>query len=144
MPNIQRLFKLNWHEFFFFIRASLLTVFCSLIIFITPKRFIFRRLGEKGIESSFEATQWSLDETLQVEKAVRRAVRYLPWRTKCFAQAIAAKRLLQKKKIPSTIYLGVAKRGEDKMIAHAWLRSGNRIVTGKEEVSKFTPILFFT
>lgn len=75
---------------------------------------------------------------------MRRAIRFLPMKIKCFSRAITAKRILEKQSIPSTIYFGVAKDGNSKLIAHAWLRCGNIIVTGKEEMGRFTPVMFFT
>ena len=142
--KVQRFFELNRAERSLFIQAFLLSIIYSFYILIVPKRIIFKWLGNKGVESSFEPISETLSEIFQVEKSIRRAVRYLPWKTKCFAQAISAKRLLQQKNISSTIYLGVAKKEKDRMIAHAWLRCGNRIVTGKEEMKNFTPVLCFS
>jgi hypothetical protein len=42
---------------------------------------------------------------------------------------MTARKLLMKKHISSTLYLGVGK-DNDQMIAHAWLRCGNMYVTG--------------
>lgn len=145
MPlHVQKFFKLNRTERLLFIQAYFLSLFYSFYVELIPKRIIFKRLGDKDVETSFEPIEGELNEVLQVEKAIRRVVRFLPWTTKCFARAITAKRILQHKQIPSTIYLGVAKEGSNKMIAHAWLRCGNIIVTGKEEMKKFTPIIYFS
>jgi len=145
MPlHVQRFFKLNRAERLLFIQAYFLIIIYSLYIVFTPKRIVFKSLGLKGVESSFDNINGTTDEISQIEKSIRRAVNFLPWTTKCFARAITAKRILQRKQIPSTIYLGVAKEGGNKMIAHAWLRCGNIIVTGKEEMKKFTPIIYFS
>lgn len=142
--KVQRFFGINRTDRKLFIQASILSIKYSLYIFLIPKRHIFKKLGEKGVESMFTPTENELIEILQVSKAIRRAVRYLPGKTKCFAQAISAKKMLKQHKIPSTIYFGVAKEGNGKMIAHAWLCAGNITVTGKEEMNRFTPVLFFT
>jgi len=46
--------------------------------------------------------------------------------------------------ISSTLYIGVGKDEERKLTAHAWLRCGPFIVTGKEEMKRFTPVAFFS
>ena len=144
MPaKILRFFGLSRSEQLLFLKAYFLVLFYSTYVVFVPKRLIFKRLGEKGIESEYQPDKSSLTEIQKVEKAVRRAIRCLPWRSKCFSRAIAAKRILKQKRIPSTIYLGVAKE-DDKVIAHAWLRAGNIIVTGREEMKKFNPVLFYT
>ncbi len=115
-----------------------------MLVSMFPMRLYIEWLGEKGQESSFSAIEGKSTEILLVEKTMRRIVRYLPWRPKCLSRAITAKILLNRRGIPSTIYLGVAKDSNIKMVAHAWLRCGNIIVSGKEEMQKFTPVVFFT
>ena len=51
------------------------------------------------------------------------------WESKCLVRALTAQRLLKKKGIPSTMYLG-CKMEEGNMVAHAWLRVGKLYVTG--------------
>ena len=62
--------------------------------------------------------------------AVRTMARRTPWNSNCLAQAIAAKRMLRRRRIACTLYLGLAKDAKDELAAHAWLRCGNRILTG--------------
>ncbi len=139
-----KFFKLQRAERSFFVRAYFLGVVYGIYVLVFPKRIIFKRLGLKGVESEFELLAEQRKIVLLLEKTMRRVVRFLPLRVKCFARALTAKRILKKHYIPSTIYLGVAKEGSNKLIAHAWLRCGDIIVTGKEEMAKFKTILFFT
>ena len=46
--------------------------------------------------------------------------------------AMAGKKILDRRGIPSTLYLGLAKDEECGLKAHAWLRTGPMIVTGAE------------
>jgi hypothetical protein len=66
-----------------------------------------------------------------------------PWESNCLAQAIAAKRMLQQFEIPSTLYLGVARKDSEELEAHAWLRSGTVVVTGARERVRFTVVSTF-
>lgn len=51
------------------------------------------------------------------------------WESKCLVRALTAQKLLKYYKVPTTLYLGVLTE-DGKMLAHAWLRAGNYIVTG--------------
>ena len=46
-------------------------------------------------------------------------------------------KMLERRKIESTLYLGTAKDENGKMIAHAWLRSGPFYITGAEGMERF-------
>lgn len=67
---------------------------------------------------------------LKVAYAVNRVCNRTRWESKCLVRALTAQRLLRKKKIPSTLYLGCGLDDEGNMIAHAWLRCGRIYVTG--------------
>lgn len=62
----------------------------------------------------------------------------LPWCGNCLAQAIAAKRYLNRKRIRSTLFLGVG-RGTHQTSnlkafeAHAWVESAGRVLTGRSD-----------
>ena len=49
-------------------------------------------------------------------------------------------KMLERRNIESTLYLGTAKDLNGKLIAHAWLRSGPLYITGKEGMEKFTEV----
>ncbi len=65
------------------------------------------------------------------------AARYLPWRSDCLPQAMAAQRWLEAKGIPSEIKVGVELPEDGQFGAHAWLVQGDDIVTGGD-VARFT------
>jgi hypothetical protein len=71
---------------------------------------------------------------------VATASRHLPWNCTCLVQAMAGKAMLKRRGVPSTLYLGVAKDGETRLQAHAWLRCGARILTGWQEMERFKVI----
>lgn len=53
--------------------------------------------------------------------------------------------MLKRRKIPSTLYLGLAKdeKKKDKLRAHAWLRCGSVILAGEREIDRFVVISTF-
>lgn len=144
IDKVIRFFRISSLEQKLFVQAFFICVYIRLVVFALPMRWYAKRLGVKGQESSFQFNDDKQNEIKQVAKAIRRAVKYLPGKTKCLTRAIAAKILLSRMRIASTLYLGVAKEGGDKLIAHAWLRCGSEIITGKEEMGRFTVVAFFT
>ncbi len=58
--------------------------------------------------------------TFWVATWVSKWAHYVPWRAKCFEQAIASKIMLRRRGYASLLHLGV-KRENDHLIAHAWL-----------------------
>jgi hypothetical protein len=107
-----------------------------LIVLFKLKKFSFI-LGKHMEESTFIHSEQNKEILFQIGLAVRRASRVVPWRCKCYEQGIAAKVMLQKRGIESTIYFGVAKDEEEKLKAHAWVRSGVTIVCGKSGMNNF-------
>ncbi len=75
-----------------------------------------------------------------VNIAFSRANRYVSWRSKCYEQAIAAKMILRGYGLESTLYYGVAKDAGGQLLAHAWLRCGDYIVTGRMGMDQFTVV----
>jgi hypothetical protein len=68
----------------------------------------------------------------------------LPWQVKCLAQAVSAKWMLQRRGLPSTLYLGVDHGQEKWLEAHAWLCCGAEIITGERQHERFRVMASFT
>lgn len=100
-----------------------------LIRFFSQKR-LERTWGILGEESSTNQKPWQNSYCILVARNVNRVAGNTPWESKCLVRALTARKLLMKKNIPCTLYLGVGKDEDGKMIAHAWLRAGKIFVTG--------------
>ena len=145
MPSlIVRFFRKNRSERQLFLLTYLTTTSFCLLLALIPKKCILKRIGVLSVESDFEISPDYQVLASQISKAIRRTVRFTPWKITCLARAISAKYLLKRRGVVSTLYLGVAKDGSDRLIAHAWLRCGSQIITGKEEMNRFTVVGFFT
>jgi len=94
-----------------------------------PMKKLQPRFGVAGEESAKEASEEAYQYARLVGVRVARSASKTPWESKCLVRALTAQKLLKKKKIESTMYLGV-KKEEGKMVAHAWLRVGTLYVTG--------------
>ncbi|WP_219375252.1 lasso peptide biosynthesis B2 protein [Bacillus mycoides] len=80
------------------------------------------------------------DTLKKVSEAISIMSRYTFWESQCLVKAIAGMKMLEKRHIESTLYLGTAKDSHRELIAHAWLRSGSFYVTGSEGMEKFTVV----
>lgn len=107
-----------------------------LILFFKLKHFSFL-LGKPHLESSDEPVKNTKKTLSDIGLAIQRASRFVPWRCKCYEQAVAVKIMLNNRNIQSTMYYGVFKDENNELKAHAWVRSGNEIVTGKKGIHKF-------
>jgi len=142
--KLNRFFQIYHSERSLFLKAGFIGTYFSIIISLLPFKWYSRWLGVKGAVATTKTNTELILMVKKIEKAMLRVKRYFPWRIKCLARALTAKYLLKNRNIPSTIYLGVAKENPDKIIAHAWLQCMDITVTGKEEKSKFAPLVFFT
>jgi len=132
--------KVNAKDTWLFVRAVFWTGIARiLIVFIKLKRFSFI-LGEHMKETPETTASENLELLKAVGLAINRASRVVPWRCKCYEQAIAAKVILRGYGIKTTMYYGVAKDPDKKLIAHAWVRCGDYIVTGRKGMKRFTVV----
>jgi hypothetical protein len=135
LPKVEK--QLFWE-------ALVLVFKTRLIIAFYPIRKYSVWLGIQNAESAMENNESFDDELLRIKKAVNRSSKYLLFKRKCLVEAMVAKQLLDKRGIASTIYFGVAKNDKKKLIAHAWLRCGNQVITGKKEMCRFTKVSCFS
>ncbi|CAG9613449.1 hypothetical protein BACCIP111899_02664 [Bacillus rhizoplanae] len=97
-------------------------------------------LGDHMNETPFTHIQLHREVLKNVSHAIHIMSRYTFWESQCLVKAIAGMKMLEKRQIESTLYLGTAKDDNEKLIAHAWLRSGPFYVTGSEGMEKFTVV----
>lgn len=76
----------------------------------------------------------------RVANAIARAGSRVPWRSDCLVQALAARRWLAREGLRSDLFVGVRGTTSNAVEAHAWLKCGDRVVTGGD-VSGFTPLV---
>jgi hypothetical protein len=114
-----------------------------LVILILPFCWVAPYLGQRMTESSLDDLPDNPHQLKQIAWAVNTISRYTPWQSKCLVQAMAAKRMLQSRKIVSTLYLGVTRSNPKVLEAHAWLRSGSIYLTGGQGHKHFTVVAMF-
>jgi hypothetical protein len=128
-------------DYILFVEAWFLLHLAKLIILLIPFKKIASRIGRLNVESTHDLQ--SIEGPLKIANAIRRASRYTLHKSKCYDQALTAKALLGQLGLPATIYFGLAKDTESQLSAHAWVRCGSQIVTGKAGMERFTIIACF-
>jgi len=137
--------RLPWRSRLLLIDAVIWLGLARFAVLTLPFRWIARHFGYHQLEGTATETPETLAKAKRVAWAVRLMSRYTPWNSNCLAQAIAAKRLLRRQQVTSTLYLGVARKKEtDGIDAHAWLRCGEFYVTGGQGHLHFTVVSYFT
>jgi hypothetical protein len=109
-----------------------------LIVLTVPFRFLvpwLRRAPETP----------TCDENLllAVRQAVTIAARNVPWKAVCLPQALAAKAMLARRGCGSAFHLGATFDPDGKLIAHAWLVAGGKIVVGAAGSAGMAPLSRF-
>lgn len=128
------------HEYCFFIEAWLFISLAKLMILFIPFKKIAARIGVPKFESNFENQS---NETVdEIRIAMIRGVKYVFFSSKCYDQALASTFMLKRRHISSTIYFGLNKI-DGQLSAHAWVRCGQVIVSGKKGYENYTPVAWF-
>jgi len=108
---------------------------------LEAKMIPFRRIVQSlalGDENERVGRETPFDELEAVGWSTAVLSARIPWCRNCLAQAVAAKRYLNRKRIPSTLFLGVSTEatqgGSLKAIeAHAWIECDGRVLTGDQQ-----------
>lgn len=117
----------------FLIEALAWLCWAKLLLLLVPFRWIAFRLGKQMAESPSAINEAERQVALRVSWAVQSVAFNLPIGFVCLPQAIAAKWMLRRRGLSSTLYLGLRKGEGLKLNAHAWLRVGDKILTGRAE-----------
>lgn len=127
--QIKKVLSLSWREQWLFFEAYILTGVVRLAILVIPFKYSSKILGKSMQESFTTECDEKVAMALKIGWIIQAVSRRTLWDSKCLVQATVGKILLRQYGIANTLYLGLAKR-EGKLIAHAWLRCGDRIITG--------------
>lgn len=136
-------FKVSNKDKFLFLEALFLIGLARLAIRFFSFKRLMSILGTPKTETPI--TGLTPQEQLRLRaftKAINRASNVAFWHTMCYEQAVTAKIMLKRRRIISTIYIGMMKKTEEgnQLEGHAWIRTGDYMVTGKTDFSKFVVV----
>lgn len=141
--RLRKVAALTWAERWLLVQVFFLLGAARLALRVIPFRRMARYLGPLQTETLPDAPPEHLAQARRIALAVARVSPHTPWTSNCFPQALAAKYWLRRRRIPTTLYLGVALTKTDdapraEMTAHAWLRCGPLLVTGGRGHERYT------
>lgn len=132
-------------------KGGLLLVFIilglsRLIVLLLPMRFILPLLGNSNNKCMYCVcpTKHQIETARHVRRIVNIAVKNMFFKPTCLVQAIAARMLLGKQRIPYVFYLGVGLNSDKTLYAHAWVSTGPVFVTGGNGFTEYTVIATFS
>ena len=130
--------------FLMIMRAFFYSAFFRLGLLIFKPKRMKKHWGVENETSAPEEPMDDFDYVQKVARAVLCVCNHTKWESKCLVRALTAGKLLRKRKIHYTLYLGVCQDETGKMIAHAWLKWGKYTVTGgNEDLDKFAIVSRF-
>ena len=129
--KLRNLWRRSWSDRWLLVRAYFILGIARMAILTVRFQRLAGALGQHMAQSAEEISPHQLAEAKRVAWAVARASRLTPWTSNCFPQAITAQFLLRRRGIATTLYLGAMLDDQDGMKAHAWLRCGRYVVTGR-------------
>lgn len=126
------------------VRAFVLLVLMRGVITVFPLRWITRRLGEPQAETAdAELPPSQARDARRIAWVIHRLSPVTPTTSNCYPQGLAARWLLRRHGIPSTLYYGAAFDEADQLEAHVWVRAGAQFVTGGGVSRRFAPLTYY-
>lgn len=139
MNKVRTLMSLSWNAKKIFLE-SFLYLALGRILKSIPFSKVAPYLGEHMEETPFTLEPSHKKILSEVSQAINITSKYTFWESQCLVKAIAAMKMLERRNIESTLYLGTAKDEKGKLVAHAWVRSGPFYITGFEIMNKFSVV----
>lgn len=136
MKYLHKFLSLTFQEQKLFLEAFFFQLISGFILKIVPFKSIPTLF--KGPEKELPAPAGSVEK---IRDAIHRSGRLSPWRNRCLVQSLAAKRMLNRRGFTSRLSLGVAKSAGGRLIAHAWLSSGEIAIVDKS--GEYTELFLF-
>ena len=143
-PRAVALWQASWTDRCLLVECVLLLALSRLAVLLLPFRWLAARLGGLNEESSQDDHPATLPQVEQMGVIIRRASRHTFWNSNCFAQALTAHVMLRRRRIGSTIYMGLRTDEQtSELKGHAWLRSGSRMITGTPQHQTYQCVATF-
>jgi hypothetical protein len=133
MGLIRKFLRRSWPDRLVLLEALAWLCWARLLLVSVPFRWIARRLGRQMAESPTSMSESDRRVVQRVGWAVQAVSVHAPLGFVCLPQAMAAKWMLRRRGLVSTLYLGLRNGETAGLSAHAWLRSGDSILTGRSE-----------
>jgi len=114
-----------------------------IVILTLPFKWIVPLLGQHMASTNEASSKITRQKSIRIARAIRTISEHMPWECKCLVQAMSGKIMLGNRKIATTLYLGVSKKENGDLNAHAWLRMGKFVILGGGGLERFAVVSTF-
>lgn len=118
--------KLKWR----LIQVLVLSAYYRWLILHRDFSKISDKLGTYQLEVTTQPSEAQMEEIEMIASSIHMVCAHTWWKSECLVKAFVASRFLKRDNIPGTVYMGVSRDEQGKMIAHAWTKCGEYLVTG--------------
>ena len=126
--KLDKFLRLSFRQQMMLPEAFFLSAYYRFLILYKPFSKLSTKIGTLGYETPSDAKNHRIVH--EVRTVVEAVCRHTPWESKCLVRALTAKKMLNRRGCPCTLYMGVKQTDDGKLDAHAWLRYGDIFVTG--------------
>lgn len=134
--KLQRLWHLPLHEKYWIVFLYPYSGIIRFALLSAPFRWLAHGLGQHyhNVQFSPLVSAQQRQQAWRIGRIVERIAAYTPWQSKCLVQAIMVRTLLSVYGIPYILYIGASltKNTDTPMKAHAWVKVGPWVVSGRE------------
>ena len=120
------------------LEATLLVLIGRVCVLLLPFKLYASSLGLVNMETPTHPIVSEKKKIKHIENAIEAVSKHTFWSSNCLAQAICCHWMMKRRGIPYTIYLGVKTGKTKRLMAHAWTRVGDKIVTGASGHQNYT------
>jgi hypothetical protein len=141
----KQFFGRTLREWRLFLEALRCLAWAKILVHTLPFPRLARRLGQAQTQTAPMISPGDRTVAVQISWAVQAAARHVPLGFVCLPQAMAAQRMLRRRGLATTLYFSAAfaKGKKARLQAHAWLRAGDKIVTGEEQMAGHPAVAWF-
>ena len=110
----------------------------AMVCLVPPRNWRDRFDPLGGATATGSTAPALLEPIRRVRLAIARAARNIPTDPNCLPQALAARRMLLRRGIGSSLFIGVERDSDGPRRFHAWLKVGPEWVTGLCEEDRYS------
>jgi hypothetical protein len=139
MRRIYRFQALPPSDRWLLLRSALSLAAVRVELWVLPFRVV-RGLCDRPIRHARPRRKAGLPSADRIAWAVEAASRYVPGAKVCLVKALAALTLLRRAGDPCRLCIGVTRKGEDRLGAHAWVECEGKVLVGGREAPHYVPL----
>jgi len=145
LTEIKKITKPTFSDYAMMAEALFYLLVSDFLIYLLPMRWWSGWIGEaQQTVDAKPVPEYQKQTVRKVRKNVFRANKLLLKSSRCFALSLAIKKMLSRRNISVSLYLGVNKGETGSLKAHAWVKGGERIIYGGSNASEnYTQLIAF-